>query len=397
MKIIAYYLPQFHEIKENNEWWGEGFTEWSNMKKATPLIENHFQPRIPLNNNYYNLLDKEVMRWQINLAKEYGVYGFCVYHYWFDGKLLLEKPMENLLEDKSLDIPFFFCWANDPWTNIWKGESDSLKTLIMNHYSDPKDWEKHFYYFLKFFKDSRYLKENNKPILTIYNPALIKKGHLSRMLKLWNELAIKNGFDGMVYAYQSANSFMAMGKSKDRLFNYCFEYVPPLVAWKKKNKFELIKYRTKIAVGQFLRNVNKKLLDKKTPVKQSYANSVKIMRNYDEEWNDVISFKPKDFRTIPGAFVDWDNTPRYQRNGKLLIGANPNKFKRFLIEQINRAKDIYKKDVIVFFAWNEWSEGGYLEPDSRFGYSYLEAIKSALIETNEFPSYDDLFSFSRDK
>lgn len=395
MKIIAYYLPQFHAIQENNEWWGEGFTEWSNMKKATPLIDGHFQPRVPLNNNYYNLLDKSVMKWQIETAKKYGVYGFCVYHYWFDGKLLLEKPMENLLHDKTLDIPFFFCWANDAWTNIWKGENDTLKTLIMNHYDKQSDWEDHFYYLLQFFKDDRYIKENNKPVLAIYNPAIIKKKHLVKMLKLWERLAIQNGFSGMIYTYQSANSFMAMSRKKDRLFDYSFEYVPPLVAWKKKSKTDLLMYRIRMSLGQFLRQINKGLLDKKTPVKQNYANSIKIIRKYEEEWDDVLSFKPKDNRTIPGAFVDWDNTPRYQRNGKVLIGTSPEKFKRYLIKQIGRAKNVYKKDVITLFAWNEWSEGGYLEPDSRYGYSYLEAVKSALTETNEFPKSDDIFSFSR--
>ena len=127
MKIIAFYLPQFHNIPENDEWWGDGFTEWVNVKKAKPIFDGHNQPRVPLNHNYYNLLDDDVKIWQADLAKKYGVYGFCYYHYWFDGKLLLEKPMEQMLENKKVDIPFCICWANEPWTRAWVGET---KTLI---------------------------------------------------------------------------------------------------------------------------------------------------------------------------------------------------------------------------------------------------------------------------
>ena len=390
MKIISFYLPQYHAIPENNEWWCEGFTEWTHMKRAKCLIEGHYQPRVPKDNNYYDLLDTSVMKWQADLAKQFGVYGFCVYHYWFDGKLLLEKPMENFLADKSIDFPFFFCWANDEWTNIWKGESDSIKTLIMNHYNDPNKWEEHFNYLLQFFKDSRYMKEDNKPILTIYNPAKIEYKNLKGMLKLWDELAKKNGFSGMIYTYQSPNSYMTMSKRKRKLFDYGFEYVPPLVAWKKKSKFELIINRYRVILGQIIRSFNKSLLDKKLDKApkndQSY---IKTIREYDAEWGDVLAFKPESNTIIPGAFTDWDNTPRYQHNGKVLMGASPEKFKEFLKAQIERAKSVYQKDAIMLFAWNEWSEGGYLEPDEKYGTKYLEAIKEALLETNEFPVWDN--------
>lgn len=157
MKVIAFYLPQFHETPENNEWWGQGFTEWNNMKAAKPLFEGHNQPRIPLNNNYYNLLDEKTLEWQTKIAREHGVYGFCCYHYWFGSKMLLEKPMEIYLKDKNCDLPFCFCWANETWTNAWAAETESdRKTLIKQEYGDKEEWERHFQYLLPFFKDERY-------------------------------------------------------------------------------------------------------------------------------------------------------------------------------------------------------------------------------------------------
>lgn len=388
MNIIAFYLPQYHSIPENDEWWGADFTEWTNMKRAESLMDGHYQPRIPLGSNYYDLSDIEVMRWQTQLARQYGVYGFCVYHYWFDGKLLLEKPMENFLYEKSIDFPFCFCWANDEWTNIWKGESDSVKTLIMNHYTDEKDWENHFNYMLPFFKDIRYMKEDNKPILTIYNPVKIEFKYLRKMLCLWTKMAKANGFDGMVFSYQSANSFATMTDKQRKLFDYGFEYVPPLVAWTKKTEFELLKSNIRVRAGQLIRSVNISILDKKLPDKGNTQYPIKTIRTYEEEWADVLSFCPKSDDIIPGAFTDWDNTPRYQHNGKILLGAEPEKFKAYLKKQIVRAKEIYHKNAIMMFAWNEWSEGGYLEPDDRFGYGYLNAVKEALQETDEFPTWE---------
>ena len=154
MKIIAFYLPQFHNIPENDEWWGNGFTEWTNVKKAKPIFEGHQQPKVPLNNNYYNLLDDNVKVWQADLAKKYGVYGFCYYHYWFNGKMLLEKPMEQMLENKEVDIPFCISWANEPWTKAWVG--DEKKMLIAQEYGQEEEWKEHFMYLLPFFKDERY-------------------------------------------------------------------------------------------------------------------------------------------------------------------------------------------------------------------------------------------------
>ena len=249
MKIIAFYLPQFHDIPENDEWWGKGFTEWVNVKKARPLYKGHEQPRIPLNNNYYNLLDDKVKIWQAKLAKEYGVYGFCYYHYWFGGKLLLEKPMEQMLENPNIDIPFCISWANEPWTKAWVNEK---KVLIPQFYGGKKEWKEHFDYLLKFFKDSRYIKEDGKPLLVIYRAEVIE--HLNEMLDYWSELAKKNGFKGMVYAYQNI-TFDLIPNKDDSRFTYNIEFQPSY-AWNDMNNVSVIK---KSGVWNHMRNIRRKL------------------------------------------------------------------------------------------------------------------------------------------
>ena len=149
MKIIAFYLPQFHCFPENDAWWGTGFTEWNNVRSAQPLFKNHNQPRVPLDNNYYDLTETENLRWQAHLAQKYGVYGFCYYHYWFNGKLLMEKPMEQMLSDKEIQLPFCICWANENWTKAWAKRSKEV--LIAQNYENKEDWKKHFEYLEKFF------------------------------------------------------------------------------------------------------------------------------------------------------------------------------------------------------------------------------------------------------
>lgn len=374
MKIIAYYLPQFYETPYNNEWWGKGFTEWTNVKKAKPLFDNHVQPRIPLNNYYYDLSDSNTMRWQINLAHKYGVYGFCIYHYWFDGKLLLDKPIENLLNDKTLDIHFCFSWANEPWTNGWV--SNNAKVLMAQRYGGEEEWKAHFDYLLPYFQDARYIKINGKPLFVIYKTDIVP--NLNEMVDYLNELAQKNGFPGICFAYQ--HLYMnEVSMPDDSRFDYNINF-EPIYAYRDLtyNNHRILR-KIKQKISRFL------TMHTKINIERVSLNKGLQLPNYVQTWEKIIKRKPTSEKDIPGAFVDWDNTPRRGENGKVYVGANPTTFKEYLSKQIKHAKKDYHKDMIFMYAWNEWAEGGYLEPDTRFNYGYLEAIKEALEENDEFP------------
>ena len=373
MKIIAFYLPQFHAFPENDEWWGKGFTEWTNVKSAKPLFKGHYQPRVPLNKNYYNLTDVNALKWQADIAKKYGIYGFCYYHYWFDGHMLMEKPMELMLENKEVDLPFCICWANENWTKAWA--QHSRKVLIAQTYGDRKDWERHFNYLLPFFKDKRYIYKDGMPVFVIYRPELIPT--LRPMLELWDQLAKQNGLKGIVYMYQQHDYDHRTADTGD-LFSYAIEYEPGRVRgyYPKFPKKEQQICSFKIS---FRRGLN--LLVNKLHLKQTKLSSV--CYSYDDAWKRILALKPTDNKLMPGAFVDWDNTPRYKSRASIFQGATPEKFERYLTQQICHARDDYKKDMIFMFAWNEWGEGGYLEPDEKYGYGMLEAVHNALDKTGE--------------
>ena len=388
MKVIALYLPQYHRIKENDEWWGTGYTEWSALKKGHAYVEGQYQPRIPLNNNYYDLTDIDVMKWQVKIAKENGIYGFCFYHYWFNGKLLLEKPLEAFLKHTEIEFPYYFCWANERWTRVWEGDNNP-KVLMEQEYSDYEDVDAHFNYWLPFFKDKRYMKNGNRPILNIYNPIAIPPRHLKYMIKRWNELAINAGFDGISFSYLCAESMCYMGNAHKKYFDYGIEYEP---SYAQHLEDDARKGRRHYYRGYFAHAVAhrfpwiKKVMKKRSTPKSEQENidGVKTIRSYDKDWNTILNIKHNDYsKYIPGAFVDWDNTPRRGRAGKLILGASPEKFENYFTLLVKRAKTIYHSDSIVIFAWNEWSEGGYLEPDEKYGYAYLNAIRRVLEKEEE--------------
>lgn len=363
MKIIAFYLPQFHTFKENDEWWGKGFTEWTNTKKANKFFDNHNQPREPLNDFYYDLSTINPMKWQVELAKKYGVYGFCFYHYWFDDEhILMQKPIENYLNDKTIDFPYCISWANETWSRRWNGSDKDV--LIEQTYGDRNSWEKHFYYLLPYFKDSRYIQYNDKPLFILYKPEIFNE--YKDMFNLWNDLAIKNGLKGISFAVQGA-IWNNIKNIDDSSVDLRIMYEPGYTGCLDKK-------------GKGLKiGISSRLLRLKTKKTKTNIN----FQSYDAYCENIIKRKVKSPKMVPGLFVDWDNTARKGKNSTVFLGSTPKKFEKYLIKLIEKTKKEYKKDFIFLNAWNEWAEGCYLEPDKKNGYKYLEAVENALVKTGE--------------
>ena len=385
MKTIAFYLPQYHEIPENNKMWGKGFTEWTNVKKAKPLFKDHYQPVEPLDDNYYDLTDPSVMDWQIKLARQYGIYGFCFYHYWYNGRIIMRTPIENYLTDKRLDFPFCICWANHDWSMAWVSKEDDV--LYRQDYNDRSDWRIHFDFLLPYLKDERYIRVEDKPLLIIYEASRIQL--LPEMMTQWNMWALEAGLPGLKFAYESVHADVTPGFD-DSAFDYDIEYQPQYA--------RVMSYQIKqTKVINLLKYVNDHLL---------HLNAAKIIKrfrkdrltefDYDDLWRRILSMGPISSKSIPGAFVNVDTTPRRQERGIVTKGMTPDKLEKYLMLQIERAREVYHSDMIFVYAWNEWAEGAYMEPDKRWGYGVLKAFQNALIKTNEFPTIPYAYS-SRDK
>ncbi|MDH1518909.1 glycoside hydrolase family 99-like domain-containing protein [Acinetobacter johnsonii] len=358
MKTFAFYLPQFHAIPENDKWWGKGFTEWVNVKNAKPLFKGHDQPRIPLNNNYYNLLEINTLQWQAEMLNKYKLDGLCIYHYWFSGKKLLEKPTEILLKNASIDIPFFFCWANESWTKTWEGNEKDV--LISQSYDETK-WKEHFEYLLPFFKDKRYIKENNKPLFVLYRSYNFDR--CADWIKLWNKLAIDQGFNGIHFI--SMNTIFDIDK-RILGFDAQLNFEPMNTIGhdlqdntKIDNIFRKIKRHSIININRIF-NLNK----------------VELLYDYDVIWNKILK-KEINENIYAGAFVGWDNTPRKKNKGLIVKKSTPEKFEKYFSQLYIKAKESNSPYIFVN-AWNEWAEGTYLEPDEVNQYKYLEAIKNVI-------------------
>lgn len=355
MKLVAFYLPQFHEIPENNDTWGKGFTEWTNVRKAHALYLGHYQPRVPLHNNYYDLLDVQVMEWQDRLARKAGIYGFCFYHYWFQGRMVLEKPVENWLNDKKITTHFCFAWANEPWTKTWHGAGGNKEILISQTYGGQEEWRQHYDYFRSFFIDTRYIKVQNKPMLLIYKLKNIP--HYNRMISFWNECAQQDGFNG-VYIVSMNTDHGHMGNSK--FVHASVDFEP------NRTKYKFLLEDT---------------LEVEPKEKSIFWNRYAMRTlNYDAINRKMLkdSHKKDHFRT---AFIGYDDTPRRNLRGLITVGESPHKFEKYLKKIIQLS--IQEGNEFVFInAWNEWGEGNYLEPDMRYQYAYLRAVKNCISNNN---------------
>lgn len=360
VKGIALHLPQFHSIPENDEWWGEGFTEWTSVKKAKSRFRGHYQPHIPSNNNYYDLSDISVLEQQATLARKYGVYGFCFYHYWFNGKLLLETPLHQMLETGKPDFPFCLSWANENWTRRWDGAEHEV--LMRQDYCNQDDLE-HIRYLIPFFNDKRYIKIDNKPVFLVYRSEL--HPGIKETTKLWRDEAVKAGFKGLFLIRME--NFARNIDPFDHGFDAGLEFAPDItMTGPKSHKKNPVKY----ALNKALHAVG---------IKKDAIFENRIF-DYSTLMHNMINRDVPDYTYLRSVCPSWDNSSRRKIDAVIYVGASPEKFGKWLeaVRDYSLEKLPADQRFIFINAWNEWGEGCHLEPDEKFHYSYLEQVKRVL-------------------
>lgn len=350
VKAIAWYLPQFHQLEINNKFHGQGFTEWTNTSTAIPMFTGHYQPHIPYDVGYYDLLNPETWKRQIYLAKHYGIYGFCIHYYWFSGIRLMEKPLELLLEHKELDIPFCLNWATENWTALWDGGNSEIMLEQKLEAGDDKRFMEDI---LPYMKDSRYIKIDGKPVLVIYRINMFEKERANRLLANFREIAKQEGFPDLYIMLTTAFEFTedVTEWGADALVEF-----PPFLAVPLMEEQELSGYVNPYFSG----NVSDAT---------DFINNKKYMYPHHNE---------KYFRS---TLVSWDNTARKAKSSaRIVTGLTPETTKQWLMDIIAESKEIHSEEEHMVFinSWNEWAEGSHLEPDMKYGYAYLQAVKEAL-------------------
>lgn len=349
-RIIAFYLPQFHPIPENDLWWGKGFTEWSNVAKAVPLFDGHEQPRTPADLGFYDLRLSETRIAQAEMAARFGVEGFCYWHYWFDGRQLLERPFTEVLQSGQPDFPFCLGWANHSWSGIWKDEPH--RVLIDQTYPGRADDQAHFDYLLKAFLDHRYIRVDGKPMLVVFKPTDIPNA--KERFDFWRELALKAGLSGL----HIVGINMLDYKNPAEL-GLDAVTVSTLAVTNTTNA--VVNEVTRITWG-----IRRKLL-LGGPRVIEYSEAIKHLVP------DLTQF---DCDAYPCVFPNWDNTPRKGRKGMVLANSTPELFEQHLKNAVDAVASRDDQNRIIFLkSWNEWAEGNYLEPDTKWGLAYLEALK----------------------
>ena len=356
------YLPQYHSIPENDEFWGQGFTDWVSVKSSQPLFEGHKQPRAPMSGYYYDLSSKKDIAGQISLAHKSGVYGFGIYHYWFNNeKNLLTRPAEIIRDSKELDINYFFAWDNISWKRSWsnvKGNDwapiNDLKTdkkdgpavLIPYILGTEADWLNHFNYLLSHFKEERYIKVEGKPVFVIYHYS----DQIKEMAMYWDLQAQKNGFAGMYFIYRYDPLLYIPSDLTT------FTYEPIYSGWGSLKERFFARMKKKMHVAD-----KRKIYD------------------YDTIWDNLLrnALKHTEHNRLHGAFVSYDDTPRRGSKGIIVLNDSPYKFTNYMRRLIEICK-FQQKEFIFLTAWNEWGEGEYLEPDEMNGLAYINALKDAI-------------------
>ena len=366
IKAIAYYLPQYHPIPENDEWWGKGFTEWTNVVNAKPLFNSHYQPRLPADLGFYDLRVPEVREQQAALARSHGIYGFCYYHYWFgQGKQLLERPISEVLASGKPDFPFMFCWANETWKGIWFGKKGA--TLIEQTYPGIEDYKRHFLHLLPAFSDDRYIKIDNKPVFNIYMPGLIPD--LRIFVDTFREMARLNGLDGL---YLLASRVEENWDPREHGFDGVigsefFRMRYAKASQLAENKF--VSKMKRITPGSFWKNFTINVEKRTKPIIVEYETAIKYL----------ISEKQFDFDYFPCVVPDWDNSPRAGMQSVIFKNSTPALWEKHLLQGIEKVKNYPDDHKLIFIkSWNEWAESNYLEPDARWGHQYIEVVKKVL-------------------
>lgn len=354
MEILAFYLPQYHPTPHNNVWWGEGFTEWTNVAKAKPLYPGHYQPKVPADLGFYDLRMPEVRGKQVELAREAGVTGFCYYHYWFgNGKEELERPFDEVVSSGHPDFPFCLCWANETWSRkFWNkdGNVGEKVDLIKQEYPGEKDDIAHFNKLIDAFKDKRYIKIDGKPVFMIYRPLAFEG--VERFIKLWNKLALENGLKGFFfigYTLQADNEYELI---KDKGFD-------AVCSCRLGNV-------KKFDIAWYIRRIISVII--KIPIVISYKKVIPtLIRDIEKSKEDVY----------PVMIPNWDHTARSGSNGYLYSNSSPELFEEHAKQVLEALKG--KKSQICFLkSWNEWGEGNYMEPDLKFGRGYIKALRNAI-------------------
>lgn len=368
-KIVAMYLPQYHQIPENDEFWGKGFTDWTTVMNSKPIFNGHIQPKVPLNDNYYDLSRKEKVEWQLRIAKDYGIDCFGVYHYWFNNeKNLLTKPAEHIRDTNNGDVKYFFIWDNSSWKRSWSNvagndwapsidntlskEDKNVKILIPYILGEEKDWENHYNYLRSHFFSENYEKFNKKPIFAIINYS----DKIGQMCKYWDELAKKDGMDGICFIFK--NQYFFSKPYSNLVYNYEPHYSSN---WENTTLFTRVLGRVKRELGF------------------KEKNGVKFY-DYDLIWNKILdnTIKNNNPNIFCGAFVSYDDSPRRGANSaKIVMNATPDKFFKYF-SKLYQFCNMNGKPYIFLTAWNEWGEGAYLEPDVLTNFEYLQAIKDVV-------------------
>lgn len=377
-RVIALYLPQFHRVKENDEVWGKGFTEWTNVAKARPQFRGHMQPQLPSELGFYDLRMDEVREEQAQLAKEYGIEGFCYWHYWFGkGKRILEMPFNRVVETGKPDFPFCLSWANHSWsTSTWndaKKVKDDVE-FLKQEYLGEEDYREHFYALLPAFKDKRYITVDGKLLFSIFDPVSFPDEELKLFMKVWNDLARENGLKGFHFVAKIASvAKLTDPDFKERLKS---GYAPTFDKYLDMG-FDAIwtnnMRRAEILSKGFFR----------IWLKRALYHGLKIRTIDKYKYKDIVNnyFSETDTKEniYPTIVPRWDKTPRQGNMASIYYQGSPELFEKHVRDALEAVKDKAPQHQIIFLqAWNEWGEGNYIEPDTVYGRGYLEALKRAL-------------------